>query len=511
MTQFFKGLALFLVITCIVWVAVLWHWDSSHHELSIADIVIYLAALPLVIFGVLIGLRWAWTGAQPRREAALAAAAAAAAAARTAATAGTADSTPTSEDALRFATAQLLGAYATCAGGATPQELLIAAAEGKPRPAFDAELRDTDGLSVMCARLKDLQTEPLATQLEPLLQAQRQQRPEWVGLAFSEHALRALAALVEPLQNALRGLQPWATRLGAPDQAAPSAAPPPRQGAAPVLPMVRLLLGWPEGWSELECAVATDWVQHQWPEHTDIPMERFVCTAQASSGEALWLQADQLLQTLAREGRSDVLLVAACHSDLSDSAVAALEQQGRLFSAQRQPKGLMPGEAAAVLLLAHEDWPAAPDVDLPAMRLHRPALMRRDKSVEAAGRVNSQCLQDTAADALAASRVAAAAVAALVCDADQHSPRGTELFGATLALLPQLDPTEDMRLLGTVTAHTGAVNVLLVLAAAAQRARDDDQPCLALCLGDRFMRLAVLARPAALAAPGAAATAAAAA
>ena len=501
MTQFFKGLALFLVITCIVWVAVLWHWDSSHHELSIADIVIYLGALPLVIVGVLIGLRWAWKGAQPRREAALAAAAAAA----EAASAAPAGGAPSTDDAARFATAQLLGAYAMCAGGATSQELLAAAAEGKPRPVFDAELRDTEGLSVMCARLKDLQTEPLATQLEPMLQAQRQQRPEWAGLAFSEHALRALAALTEPLQNALRGLQPWAARLGAPERDPPSAAPPQRQGGAPVLPMVRLLLGWPEGWSELERAVATDWVQQQVPEHTDIPPTRFVCSAQACGGEALWLQADQLLQTLAREGRSDVLLVAACHSDLSDGAVAALEQQNRLFSAQRHPKGLMPGEAAAVLLLAHENWPAAPDVDLPAVRLHRPALMRRDKSVEATGRVTSQCLQDTAADALAASRLAADAVTALVCDADQHSARGTELFGATLALLPQLDPTEDMRLIGTVTAHTGAVNVLLVLAAAAQRARDDDQPCLALCLGDRFMRLAVVARPTPLAGPGAAA------
>ncbi len=504
MTQFFKGLALFLVITCIVWVAVLWHWDSTRHELSIADIVIYLAALPLVIFGVLVGLRWAWKGAQPRRETALAAAAAAAA--RTAA-AGPVGDTPSNDDALRFATAQLLGAYANCAGGATPQELLGAAAKGKPRPEFDAELRDAEGQSVMCARLKNLQTEPLATQLEPLLQAQRQQRAEWANLAFSEHALRALAALAEPLQNALNGLQPWATRLGAPDLDGPPAAPPHRHGPETVPPMVRLLLGWPEGWNELECAVATDWVQHQLHEHTDIPPTRFACTAQTSGGEALWLKADQLLQALAREGRSDVVLLAACHSDLSDSAVAVLEQQGRLFSAQRHPKGLMPGEAAAVLLLANEDWPAAPDIDPPAVHLHRPALMRRDKSVEAAGRVSSECLQRTAADALAASRVAAANVAALVCDADQHSPRGTELFGATLALLPQLDPTEDMRLIGTVTAHTGTVNVLLVVAAAAQRARDDDGPCLALCLGDPFMRLAVLARPAALAASAATAPA----
>jgi hypothetical protein len=87
------------------------------------------------------------------------------------------------------------------------------------------------------------------------------------------------------------------------------------------------------------------------------------------------------------------------------------------------------------------------------------------------------------------------AATSLVCDADQHSPRGTELFGATLALLPHLEVNEDMRLIGTVTAHTGAVGALLVAAAAAQRARATEQPCLALSVGDPFMRMALIARP----------------
>ena len=84
---------------------------------------------------------------------------------------------------------------------------------------------------------------------------------------------------------------------------------------------------------------------------------------------------------------------------------------------------------------------------------------------------------------------------ALVCDADQHTARGTELFGATLPLVPQLDASEDMRLLGTVTGHAGGVDALLVVAAAAQRAMADGKPCLAISLGDPFMRLALLARP----------------
>ena len=121
--------------------------------------------------------------------------------------------------------------------------------------------------------------------------------------------------------------------------------------------------------------------------------------------------------------------------------------------------------------------------------------MRRDKSVDAPGRVSSEMVSQAMTQALAAARLGADAVAALACDADQHSARGAELFGAALALLADLDSVEDMRLLGTVTGAVGAVSALLVVACAAERARAGEKPCLAATLGDAFARLALVALP----------------
>src|SRR5690606_34469720 len=114
---------------------------------------------------------------------------------------------------------------------------------------------------------------------------------------------------------------------------------------------------------------------------------------------------------------------------------------GRLFHAQQQPRGHMPGEAGAALLLASQDWPLLPpdgdDPDLaPLAWMHRPAIARRGKPIDAAGKVDASILTATVQAAQAASRLDLAELAALVCDGDQHTQRGTELFSVTLELLP---------------------------------------------------------------------------
>jgi hypothetical protein len=495
MFSLLKGMALFVAVTCVVWVAVLWNWETSNRNMTTGDIVVYLGVLPLFVFGVLLGLRWAWRTAEPRRAAA--AASTAAATSSKAGPAGAPGTPPSGDDQQRYATIQLLAAHLACAAAASPADLLDAAKQNQPRPAPDAALRDAAGLPVICARIDGLDADALAPSLAPLADAARQRRPEWAGRTLGDHTLRALAALEEPLEEALRALQPWTIRLGAPDPDAALQAGTRRGGAQDAAPpsRLRLLLGWPEGWDEFEREVAAAWVDQAIRQHaSEIPLAHVTTTAHTGSGEDLLLQAERLLQTMAREGRDDVVLVAACCSDLSDAAIALLEQQGMLFSATSRPKGVMAGEAAAALLLANPGWPADP-AQLPSVRLQRPAVLRRDKPIDASGRTSSDCLLEATRQALAAARLEPAEVGALVCDADQHTARGTELFGTTIELLPQLDPGEDMRLIGTVTGHVGAVNALLVVAAAAHQARQLDKPCLALAQGDRHLRLALIARP----------------
>lgn len=476
MSRIFKPLLLLVLVTFVIWVAVLWQWEKTHRDMTATDIVMYLGVLPLLVFGLLVALRWAWRTAGER-------AAAKAQAAEAAASLPSAAATPaqTRESAARHATVKVLATFVASPTGRAASDILDAAAEGQPRPDLDAELKDSNGMPVMCARIPELQTQELDEQIEPIVRATRPQQPEWANDGMSAHALRALCALQQPLQQAVDALRPWEDRFSASSSTS----------------MVRVLVGWPAEWTAFEQAVALAWVRLLMTEQASpgIAASRFAFEAQPGTGEQLWVKADQLLQVLARDKREDLLVVAACHSGISEAAIAELSHQRRLFSAATHPKGLMPGEAAAALVLAPVEWPASPDDDTPPVHLHRPAVTKRDKSIEAGGRISADCLREALTQSLATGQLEASNVGALVCDADQHSARSTELFGATLDMLAHLDPTEDMRLIGVGNGHTGVASTLLVVAAAAERARSVDKPTVVLTLGDAFMRLALLVRP----------------
>lgn len=486
MSSFFKGVALFVAITCGVWIAVLWRWEATARDMNTPDIVVYLGLLPLTVFALALLLRWAWRGAAERQAAA--ATAAAAAAASQPAAAGGAASPAGAEETRRHATVQLLAAQIACAAGSSPGDVLAAAKEGRPRPALDPELRDDDGLPIFTARLADLDLSEVAAALEPLLAASRAQRPEWAALAAPAHVERALAALLQPLRKAADALAPWHQRFEAAPDAPPHAAPERR---------VRVLLGVPAGWSDFERELARAFAASVLADEARLPIPPacFNVTALPGNGEDLLLMADRLLQTQAREGRDDPVLVAACHSTISAEAVDALERAGSLYSSGHRPKGRMPGEAAAALLLAGADWPADPEADAPAQHLHRPTLVLRDKAVDAPGRVDGTTALLTMQQALATGRLGAEAIAKLVSDADQHTPRCAELHAGVQALLPQLDSAEDLRLLGVVCGAVGGVGPLLVLACAADAAKAADKPCLAVTFGEPLARLALVVLP----------------
>jgi hypothetical protein len=489
-SNFVKGLALFVLISCGVWVAVLWRWEVTSHDMNTRDIVVYLALLPLTVFALALMLRWAWQSAV-RRQAAMAASVAAASATGAAAS-KSADGG--ADEERRHATVQLLGAYLVCAAGESAAELQEAAQAGAPRPALDPEFTDADGLPVLTARIKALDataTAELDALLEVPLSAVRANRPEWAELTPPEHVRRAFSALEQPLLQAVGALAPWADRF--------QPAPPSSNAARDQAPArrVRLLLGWPADWTEFEQALGLAFAAELIQAHGDAPIPQacFVFTSLAGSGEALLAHADRLLQTLTREGHQEPLIVAACHSTLSDSALEALEREGKLFSASKRPKGSMPGEAAAVLVLADAAWPRDPAADGPVPHLHRPAVLMRDKSVDAPGRVTSEVLTQSVTQALMAAQLGVDAVAAITCDADQHSARGGEFHGSAMSLGAELDTEQDMRVLGTVTGAVGAVSTLLVVACAAERAKVSEKPCLAVTLGDPFARLALVALP----------------
>lgn len=479
--RIFKGLGLFIAIACAVWVGVLWQWQTTRRDMSVEDIVVWLGLLPLTLFVLVVLARWAVDSAL-RRAAARPPAAATAPAAQ----AGAAQSAPA--DAERHATLQLLAAELSVAPAASAGELVAAAQQGKPRPALHPRLRDGQGLPVITAWVADLALEPLEAELAPLQAAVIAARPEWQGRAPSERLRRALALLAEPLERAAQALRPWAGALA---EAAAAGDEPAR---------VRVLAGWPEGCDAFELELATRWLARHLaqagqgvvaPARWQLPPAAATTPA---SGPQLLLEADQLLAALRREGRADPVLVLACHSDIDRATVDRLDAGGRLFSANT-PKGRLPGEGAAVLLLAGSAWPADPAADAAPPVLHRPAVGQRDKSIEAPGRTSSALAAELVQQAAAAAPLELAAVAALASDADQHTARGPELFGAMLETLGHLDASEDLRLAGPLCGHLGACGALVTVAMAAELATVRDQPCLALSVSDAHWRAALVVRP----------------
>ncbi|MGM9485729.1 hypothetical protein [Ideonella sp. YS5] len=482
MKTFLKALALLAAITSVVWIAVIWHWQSTHRDMSAEDLAIDLVILPLVVFALVVGMRWAWRGAVARQAASLALAPGAATAAATHAQG------PAVEDRDRALAWPLLGAWVAGPAGNDVAGLLDAAKSGKPGPAPDSTLRDDQGLPIMCARASAIDTAAIE---QAWTDWNRGQKDGAQRAAPRAHAIRALAALAQTLAPSGEKVMEWWQSV--PDDR--------RERAR-----VRVLVAWPEGWTDDDRAWAFAWLNAQLAGlgGEELGAERWLAQhLPAVSGPQAWQQADRLLLALERECCDDLVLLLACHSNVSEPAVEAMERSGRLFCADRRPSGEMPGEGAAALLLMRAGRSRdAGQMDAMAW-LHRPACVRRDKSIHAPGRTSAEVARQAVSEAVAAAAINASDLAGLCSDAERHSPRATELFGTSIELMPSLDPVEDMRLLGVVQGHAAHTGACWAVAGAALQARESERPTLALSLADPHWRMALVVRhaPAAPSAP----------
>lgn len=469
MKTLLKALALLAAITSVVWIAVIWRWQVTHRDISVEDMVLDLVALPLLLFALVLGLRWAVRAALARQAAAL--------------DRPMAETLEATEDSGETPTASakegrqawpLLGAWVVGPTGDDMGATLEAAKAGKPGPRPDRSLRDGRGLPVMCARGEAIDTAVLETQRD-LLCAATHRRPD-------PHVARALAALALALAPARERIRQWQAALA-----------PKRQHDAPV----RVLVAWPEAWTEPDRALASGWLTARLPDpggDVNDPERRAVQCLPPGSGPQAWLHAEGLLSELERQGRDALVLVLACHSDISEPAIDALQRGGRLFDAEGNPKGQMPGEGAVALLLTPSVSPDLAGSQEAVAWLHRAASVRRERSIDASARPDASAACQVTADALTFAGLDAAGLRFACSDADRHSPRATELFGTTIELLPHLDPVEDLRLLGVVQGHASHTGALWAIAGAALQASEAGQPALALSLADPHWRMALVAR-----------------
>ncbi|MDZ7814171.1 MAG: hypothetical protein U5L74_14185 [Ideonella sp.] len=485
MRQWLKGLALLLAITCLVWVGVLWYWQATSRDMSPEDIVLYLGLLPLVVFGLVLLARWAL-------RAAVASAMAKESAAAQAPTSESSTASSAGQPA-RHAPFKLLASGLSCAAGHSAREVAGALTAGAPRPAPDKALRDDEGLPVLCARIEALDTATLQEAWEGLCAAARAdlQVADAEPVSVDEAVQRALAALQAPLQQCLSQLAAWSERFAMPDADGPHAA-------SPAVPAgLRIFSAWPAHWSPVERAVARAWVKHCLRQGTAdwlAPSQLRLMSSTPGSGVALWLEADRALRAAQREGLREVVVVLSCQSDLSDARLGHLQREAALFT-HTTPKAGVAAESAVVLALADETWPDLSDAAAAPVLLHRAAAIQRDKPIDAAGRVSAQVAEQVVQQAAAAAELPLADVSALVSDADQHSPRGAELFSVLVSQLAQLDAAEDTVVAGTLWGRTGPTAPLMLVALAAHRTEMNQQPCLALSVDDPVARMALVLRP----------------
>ena len=491
MKSLFKGAALFVAVACFIWIVVLWRWSATQREMDVGDIVLYLAVLPVVVFALVLAARWAVGKSLAKQEAKAAVAATAAGASRPAGAAARPG------DAERPAWSwHLLGAWAHTAGGSSIDELLEAIEAGKPRPRPDNALHDDEGLPVMTARIAELDSNRVETALQRSAAAAADTLDGRSRTPAPARAIRALASLSPLIDELAQSLLTWAHQW---DEAAALAEK--IDGVAPApeaVRRVRVLAAWPSDWDDTTCAGAQAWLAGRLcdPLADVLPLARWTIRGQRMSGTDLLSAAERTLDVLQREGRDDPVVLLACHSDLDAAGIRQLDSDQRLFHSSRRPRVAMAGEGAAVLVLSAVDWPADAAIDNERVSFHSPAIVRRSESVESAGRTSSDDVVRLVDQGLAGAGLAGSTVAKLASDADQHTARATELFAVTLALLPDLDANEDLRLAGTIAGRLEAAAPLVTLALAATQARESGQPVVALSLADPHWRMAAVLRPA---------------
>lgn len=463
-----------LAAFALCWLGAIAWWRESNHMPGTGDVVMFFLVLPLLLLLVL------WVAPK------LLAAAGAAAAASTGAAAA-----PAAADAAPAPQATPLVALAgslRMPHGASPVQLATALASRKASLALDPELTNDRGYPILSGRIDDV---------DPL--AQQDAMADWIAAHhpqadFSDEQWRALALGSEVVAEVAMELGPhpalpvW---LDARDA----------QRTLPPLPALQLVALLPPDWREAERAAATAWLRgvvgaQSWP------AARVNVAQPGADGAAL-----AYVGQLAAQARSDeqpfLCLLLACGSRIGEATVDAWSRQHMLFDSDH-PDGRIPGEGAAGLLLADQAQATLFDTD-GAVLVHAPANARRAASIDYKPRQEPALLAQLATQALADAGVDPGAVAIVTADGDARAPRMTELFGATSATLPELDPASDLLAVGAACGDAGAVTTLAALVLARQHVSNGAGPALSISNLDPFHRSATLLTPL-VAAPAAAAS-----
>lgn len=418
------------------WVSAIWYWRGNDSTPAASQVLLLLLVLPLGLIGAF------WVGNRLFGRPAPTVAAVAAA--------------PTPAESIRPTPAiAVLASALRMPFGASGEAASAALADNKAHTDLDPELVDDHGHPVMSARAAGAVDAVLRDELTDWLAAHAP-----ADLHFSEAAWRTLT-LGTAVMRDLVGQATLRLHADAPTTL----------HLLPVLP--------PE-WSPAQRQAAASWWQHSaiqagWPAaHT-------VVVAQHPNDPS----PAALLDGLARAStQSGMTILLACASYLCQDTVDHWSAQGTLFT-PATPKGRVPGEGAAGLLLARGGDGA--------LHLHL-ELDAGDAAASSAKRLSPERLGALADRVLQGTRTARADIAHIVADTGADPRHVLELMAFVDTAAPHLDAATDLVQVGPACGASAAVPLVAALAVAGQMALEREAPLLCVSTDTPALRAVALIR-----------------
>jgi len=347
--------------------------------------------------------------------------------------------------------------------GASAAELDASLAANKVDADLDRTLVDDDGLPVMSARCAQAIDELVREEIADWLAAHATPAPrltdeQWRALVLATAVLRELAG------HAAANLLP-------------------HDGAAPLLQLAPLL---PDDWQPEQRQAASMWcrqvlVQSGWP------MAQVAVVAPESPPAFIARVAREAPTSATTFTTPVATILLACASSIGQETVDRWSADGTLFTSHH-PRGRIPGEGAAGLLLA----PALDGAGLAHISLEVEA---RDPAPPSQKRLSPGQLNTLAERLLRGAAVAPADIAMIVADTGADTLQVLELMAFGSASAPHLDHASDIVRVGPACGACGAVPFVAALAVAAHAALERAAPLLCVANDNPAWRALALVRP----------------
>lgn len=462
-------------IVLLVWISVVVYWQSTARSPSEADLLIYMALLPLLVAGAAWGVYkvvfqpkplTAETTGAPTNQAATKAM----------------EQAAMREQAEREWTLNIVATSLHTSSGKSASEVLTNLLAGKIEPALDPELKNPDGFPVFSARIADLDTADLQETLAEWQKACGQTDVVWSesqyrALHLASESLRELAGQVAMHSGLQQYLQHKEEGRTVNDEM--------------VIPL-RLIAYWPGHWPAEKQSTASSWAKslvaaEGWPESRILLQES---VADRSDPIA---SLDRVNVGANKNQLPTVGLLVACDSTIDQETVDSLAAAAHLFGGANT-RGVKPGELAAGLLFADSAQSLLLGAG-PFPVLHRASWASREKSADERGRVSADLLGKLVDLALKSAGLDASTIKMVSSDNDHKPSRESELAEMLNATLPDLDFGKDAIKVAQACGSMNHFTTVAALCVAHQYVVDEQAPAICVSLQDPLMRTAVVLSP----------------